>query len=153
MNKLYIILLSLFVSIFAQGQSVNNIKLTIMGDSVILKGREAQIKVKIENKSKKSIFIYTDFISLVVYNNIDKALSDCLLDEDGRELFLHLKRGDSKIKLKSHSVFTTTSHVDFNTLCWRYNIDNIKEFYVMAEYYDIKLRELFYSEPILVTIR
>jgi len=153
MNKLYITLLSLFVSIFAQAQSVSNIKLTIMGDSVILKGREAQFKIKIENTNKKSIFIYTDFISLVVYNNIDTALSDCLLDENGSELFLHIKRDNSKIKLKSYSVFTTTSHIKFDALCWRHNIDNIKEFHVMVEYYDIKLRKLFYSEPILVTIR
>ena len=152
MKKNCLIFVFFFVSIFVHGQSIENIKLSVIGDSIIVKGKNLQFKVIIENRNKNWIFVYRNFISLIIYNKIDTVLHDCIVNSNGDKLFLHVIRRDNSItKLKPSNAYSSAIiDIDFNRLCWQKNIENEKIFYIQAEYYDVKKDKLFYSEPILV---
>lgn len=152
MKPIYFALFFFSISTLVKGQTIVNIKLTITGDSIFSINKKSQFKINIENISNKYIFIYPGYINLKIYNSNDTVMRDCIVDKNSKnKIFLNINRSNSRLKLKTNSIFTSTIRlIDFNELCWKENIENTSEIFIKAEYYDVKLNKLFYSETKVV---
>jgi hypothetical protein len=149
MTPKYFVLFFLSISALVKGQTTINIKLTITGDSTFSINRKSQFKINMENISDKCIFIYPGYINFKIYNSKDTVIRECIVDKNKKsKIFLNINRSNSRFKLKSHSIYMSSIRlIDFNELCWKGNIENINEIFIKAEYYDVKLNRLFYSDP------
>ncbi|MGB4654980.1 MAG: hypothetical protein ACOXZ9_09940 [Bacteroidales bacterium] len=144
-KKFILISISVFISIFVYGQSLNDIRINIICDSVVKSDEFLTYSVKIENKSKRAKRIYLDYLSLQISNGKDKAINNCMINEKGEELFFSILRKDRNIKIKRDSCYIQHRDIDFKKLCWNDYSVKTNEYFIRIEYYDLKSGSFYYS--------